>query len=105
MKTRLGFVSNSSSCSFLIHGTAIEHGDWDKIEEAVTKLKLKDIEISDGGSDGYYIYVGIDFTNMNPTETRIEFEARAQNSVDYIMDELNLPRVKCGIEEAAWRDG
>jgi hypothetical protein len=98
MKYRVGFVSNSSSSSFVVYGVCADSFDednfskeiWDEIKETdddasvdiqkiikrADKLKLN-FEYTD-----YLEGVGIPYCNMKQEETRREFEARAKEKVD-----------------------
>lgn len=114
MKIRSGFVSNSSSCSFLIYGVCIdyEYDLCDKIEAAYKNITGRscyadDFKISDGGTDGSCLYVGHDYTSMKPDETRNEFERRSMEITKRVCREVGviLEDREFGVCEAAWRDG
>ena len=121
MKIRLGFVSNSSSCSFLIAGIFIE--DSKDIEKATReiegdnfdtwleilqkdkyKTELKDFMLS-SPSDYDGSYVGISYDKIGMDETGRQLIERAQRGCDIICNELKIPHQKVGTHEEAWRDG
>ena len=105
MKYRTGFVSNSSSSSFFIHGMCIEK-DWEEIENAAARIgDHPPLTISDGGYDGGGIYVGVDYEQMKDEQTQLEFKARAQKICDAICDELGIPHEKCINMSASWYNG
>lgn len=73
MKTRAGFVSNSSSTSFCIMGVAVSENNYEKLY-----LLTKETDLD------YYIdcyddrtYVGLEPNEMKDTETLAEFKQRA----------------------------
>lgn len=53
MKIRTGFVSNSSSSSFIIHRGVMLNGDWDRIIQ-----KLEAIVFQERTEDGYILSWG-----------------------------------------------
>lgn len=111
MKVRRGFVSNSSSCSFLIYGVCIDENipDYDNVEKVAAKFGYgwNEITISDGGTDGYYMFIGFSYDSMKQEETRAQFEARSKEAIDKILTELgvDVSNVEYAPQEAAWRDG
>jgi len=73
MKIRMGFVSNSSSCSFCICGTPISEEEANKLEKPITDAKLK----MEGRWDDYSdIWVGLPPEAQDMNETRAQFENR-----------------------------
>jgi hypothetical protein len=93
MKTRQGFVSNSSSTSFAIMGIYADGELNDKI---------RDIEVSDGfgelkvvyGQDGSdSMYVGLSIDKMRDDETKSQFQARVLVEVQKYLPEIGLADV------------
>jgi len=99
MKIRHGFVSNSSSSSFLIYGisTTTPEGkeDWDFIDSAVgAGLNAYNI-------DGE-IYIGLEWDQVQDDETGAQFKARVKKMLTEFLGEE--PKVIC-TESHAWYDG
>jgi hypothetical protein len=106
MKTRNGFVSNSSSSSFVIYGKTFERED---LEDAIIELKnLPTNHFTDNdGEDDYYelldellseeftwhidsndddtTYVGIDLTEIEEDETLRQFKERVKDTFKKIL--------------------
>jgi len=86
MKTRISFVSNSSSSSFCIMGILCEKDTEAELFEGFDESKHSfyddyfdgsDLEVRDGIEEFYGNYVvGKDVTFMKPDETRQEFRQR-----------------------------
>lgn len=113
MKSRSGFVSNSSSSSFLMYGAYVE-------DRPQTICKINELLYGDDESK-YIEYLcdailefglewenpfeedvfGLSLDNIGMDETMREFQLR----VDTKMKELFGADIKCAIHEEAWRDG
>jgi hypothetical protein len=117
MKTRIGFVSNSSSSSFLIYGAYLSES---KAEEIIAKLlpddEEKEFSYSDRTSDslkkitgmdvhnpvdGYSYYIGESWDCIGDYETGAQFKARIEEK----LKETLGPDIKCGTHSEAWYDG
>ena len=124
MKTRNGFVSNSSTTSFCIYGVCI---DLDDIREEVRKnfnIKSDDGDVDyDEDYDEYQYdnviedmaekdglechspyhdstkYIGISWASIKDDETGREFKQRIEDTVKKFTD------VECTTYEEAWYDG
>ena len=118
MKIRTGFVSNSSSSSFLIYGAALGEEDlpkgavdavdedgnpedadeayeaWEKI---ATKYKL------DHHSPCYDSthYIGLSWDRVKDNETGKEFKKR----VEALLEKAFGKKIECATLEEAWSDG
>jgi len=108
MKTRQGFVSNSSSTSFCIYG--IELDESEQIDLSV-KLevdpydldnRLEEMGFNTHPYDQYSdtLVIGLSMNKMRGDETRDEFEARVENMFIDIVD-----KPKCGLIENGYYDG
>ena len=77
MKRRLGFVSNSSSCSFCVYGILITENefDYDK-QEALTKLGL---EIHSFQSDD--LALGLSWDKIKDNETGKQFKEKVEKII------------------------
>ena len=102
MKCRNGFVSNSSSSSFLIYGTTIANGDGEDLDDRIRKLKLK---LGTWNICGDAEYVGASWDKVGDDETGKQFKERVQAAVDRLTDDLGVEREKCATCAAAWFDG
>lgn len=85
MKSRQGFVSNSSSSSFLIYGRTLDEEDLELIESL--KELPKDIEIIYGQE---IKYLGCSWDRIGNDETRREFQERIETSIKEIYKHLKL---------------
>ena len=97
MKTRLGFVSNSSSTSFCIFGTIIpEENNIDDMYGALkafntchgTKLEYA------CGISYEYIVVGHSPDSMKDDETLLQFRTRTDDAIQLFMEENGKPEFK-----------
>ena len=99
MKTRKGFVSNSSTTSFCIYGIALEDSKNEKanykIQDKAREAKLQFIY---GPEYDDYIYIGRPWKSIKDDETGAEFKA----SVERIAKEV-FGEDKCYVYEEAWR--
>jgi hypothetical protein len=81
MKIRNGFVSNSSSSSFLIYGVTIE-GVEGMTEEILYGVFSSDCDLEVIHPDSYYpFYVGRSFDSMKMDETRRQFQANIESEI------------------------
>jgi hypothetical protein len=127
MKIRTGFVSNSSSSSFLLYGVTFE-GEFEVIEalgisEADAEEKYLDVEsgeeiieeflgedkfknlvkennIGFWGHDGT-LYFGASWDTVRDNETGAQFKERIQNAVNQILTDMR----QCTTQKEAWYDG
>jgi hypothetical protein len=101
MKVRKGFVSNSSSCSFLLYGTYTDDKDLiEKAEKFNSKLTSKGIETySMDFSDG--LYIGKSPDKMRDDQTMSDFKKEVAQTIDEI---LGAPQNYSFLEEA-WYNG
>ena len=93
MKTRIGFVSNSSTTSFCIYGGDVSEEILDKLYDD------KSLEVH-SGQEGER-YAGISWCRIKDDETGLQFKARVQG----LLKEAVGEPVKCRTIEEAYRDG
>jgi len=76
MKIRNGFVSNSSSSSFVIYGTM--ETMTDELAEKLDELGINYWNPHDYGDD----YIGIEFSDMELDETKRQFQDRVTKKLE-----------------------
>ena len=110
MKIRTGFVSNSSSSSFLIWGTAVDRSNVDMPDD----LDAYDFIESTGNlvqcagpNEDYYFYVGRCPSECGGDETMNQFKARVEAEAKEFLQKYGVDTVgvKFGWQSEAWYDG
>jgi hypothetical protein len=116
MKTRQGFVSNSSTTSFCIYGICVsssEIKEFLKLEDEERDLygaleeAMKEKKVSlyfQANYDGDEYYIGQEFSSIGDEETGKEFKKRTMEDVNTLFDG-QIEEKKFGVCEEAWRDG
>lgn len=94
MKTRIGFVSNSSSTSFCIYGVCqqIDENQENDLEKAGLEIHR-----SPYGED---MYVGASWYSIQDDETAGQFKNKVKSIIESV-----LGPVECSTYEESWYDG
>ncbi|MEN6550055.1 MAG: hypothetical protein ABFE07_28770 [Armatimonadia bacterium] len=113
MKIRTGFVSNSSSQSFLIYGLCFEavselpvfaekaeSEDFDEYDEMDKLAEKHGLEYHD--PDGGSLYLGRSWAMVGDHQTGAEFKAAVKKAIE---EATGLKNPSLGTHEEAWRDG
>jgi hypothetical protein len=111
MKARLGFVSNSSSSSFLIYGITKSKPDLKKImlekgfkfdekdrwgfRDLVEEFVGMDAQYPD---DDYIYYIGKSWASISDDQTGLQFKQDVEERLKKIFGE----DIKCGTLTEAW---
>jgi hypothetical protein len=101
MKIRLGFVSNSSSCSFCIYGIAIDKSTANEgeLEEKTTDSLLR---LEYGEHEGWSYYIGRNWDSIKDDETGAQFK----KSIEDEIERLGLGNTgDCCTHEEGWYNG
>jgi len=114
MKVRNGFVSNSSTSSFLIYGVQIE--DLSDIEDVIEKLNLsedaqddryeiaealtKDTTLSYNCPFDYGVYIGKSWAEIEDDETGASFKKSIKKEIENIFGKEIAE--KCETHSEAW---
>jgi len=106
MKTRNGFVSNSSTSSFLIYGAFFEeeyivkhYGDHDGFEEAFKGSKVAVVYPCVEYDSG--LYVGLSWDAIEDNETGGQFKEKIKTAIEKVIGK----DVECSTHEDAGYDG
>ena len=103
MKVRMGFVSNSSSSSFLIYGVRIEDKAYAKLEDKKLPdgIGLECPPEDDGG------YIGASWDSIKDDETGKQFKDRVAAAIAEIFKQngVDMEKFECGTHQEAWYDG
>jgi hypothetical protein len=115
MKVRDGFVSNSSTTSFLIYGVYFDGSE--ELKKALNeagKEKIKELDDDDNeiveelglpyysGYESSQVYLGRSWAEIEDDETGLQFKQRVQKE---IREYFNLEDENFGTHEEAFRDG
>lgn len=103
MKIRNGFVSNSSSASFLIFGTGLLEKFKDDAEKIINEKGLN-LDII---NSPYSYYIGISWDEIADEETGREFKTHIEKDIKTLFEELgaDTDRIKCFTHSETWYDG
>jgi len=98
MKTRQGFVSNSSTTSFMIYGADTNNEDADELAREIGLT----CEYYQEYSEHRYA-VGLSWDEVKDDETAAQFKARVEEAVKKILPEVT--DADFGTCQDAYRDG
>ena len=104
MKVRLGFVSNSSSSSFLIYGSLIEEDNSifdikEFADDPMCYCEQHDLECHSPWDSEYY--VGKSWDGIKDNQTGKEFKEEVEETIKEMNSAINT----FGTFSEAWRDG
>jgi len=112
MKTRNGFVSNSSTSSFLIYGIVIsddgaelgltEEEKADLSECFYTKIKQDKLDLETHTPEYCGTYVGRSWAGIRDDQTGAQFKEEVRNELIKLLGKHDI---KCETHEHAWRNG
>ena len=100
MKSRSGFVSNSSTTSFLIYGAELEGDDVAKFE-AFTRDEKREFGLEHHYTSWESEVIGLSWDAMHDDETMAQFRARVKAKIEEVLGH----EVDCGFHEDAYFDG
>jgi len=107
MKIRTGFVSNSSSSSFLIYGVCLSHSE---VDDALNEEDASVWDLAESLPKGFEcneppdyesIYIGASWDTVRDDETGAQFKAR----VEKVLAEKFGKELTFGTFSEAWYNG
>ena len=100
MKIRHGFVSNSSTSSFVIYGAVVPAAKAAEIENLSNSSNWPDMFI-DVFTDEYDMYIGSSLETLYENLTGREIREKTEAAVKKLLG----PDVKCEVIARAWYNG
>lgn len=100
MKVRCGFVSNSSSSSFLIYGWMLKNReDGEEYYVKIREMNDMRVHVVYGQED---CYIGCSWDSIHDNETGLEFKTKIENEIKELTGE---DKIECSTYEEGWYDG
>jgi hypothetical protein len=99
MKVRKGFVSNSSSTSFVIYGVSLPEGKEDDYYDLLSDDPVG-LNIFYPEYDG--IYIGKSWSSIKDDETGLQFKQSVENRLKELLGNQD---VKCSTYEEGYYNG
>ena len=100
MKTREGFVSNSSTASFLIYGTSVPCNDWYDVDPGWKELRALGLS-ENRDEEGSEIFVGASWCGVKDDETGRQFKDRIEAAIRKFLPDAK----EFGTHEGAYYNG
>ena len=111
MKIRNGFVSNSSTSSFLIFGASFDESEFTEIAKKLGIEDAGNYEIGESvaeklgleyhsGQEGYNNYIGKTWDSIKDDETGKQFKDSITEKIQSV-----IPNKECGSYSEAWYNG
>lgn len=110
MKIRRGFVSNSSTSSFLIYGICVEEGEekgligeTEDFFESFEKI-LEGTNLEWHAPEECGIFIGLSWDGVKDDETGKQFKERVRGELEKVFGK-KIKDFELGTHSYAWREG